>query len=167
MMLIEQLLADHRAIRDLLKRLEKATSTLRDPILIELGRILVIHATLEEKLLYPLLESSKLKSDVRHAYAEHHLINVQFDEIVLLDADNPVAADKAHVLTEIVTHHLEEEEEDVFPRLESALGAEQMAALAETFPAYREQLEQDFEEYPPQSCQAWSQAHESNHHLRP
>lgn len=167
MTLIKQLLADHQTIRDLLKRLEKSTSTLRDALLIELGRILVIHATLEEKLLYPLLESSKLKSDVRHAYAEHHLINVQFDEIALLDADNPVAKDKAHVLTEIVTHHLDEEEEDVFPRLESILGAKQMAVLAETYPSYREQLEQDFEEYPPQSCQAWSQAHESNHPHRP
>jgi len=164
MTLVKQLLADHRAIRDLLNRLEKTTAASRDAILIELGRVLVIHATLEEKLIYPLLEKSKLTSDVRHAYAEHHLINVQFDEIVLLDAENPVAKDKAHVLSEVVTHHLDEEEEDVFPLLDQTLGEAQMAVLAETYPSYREQLEQDFEEYPPQSSQAWSQAHESDHY---
>lgn len=159
MTLVSHLMSDHRAIRDLLKRLEKATSVSRDAVLVELGRILVIHATAEEKLIYPLLERTSLRSDARHAYEEHHLINVQFDEIIKLDADNPIVKDKAHVLAEIVIHHLDEEEEDVFPQLEKALTDQEMSALAETYPAYREQLEQDFEEYPPQTCQAWSLAH--------
>lgn len=164
MTLISELMADHRSIRNLLDRLEKATPATRDTVLIELGRTLVIHATAEEKLIYPLLERTALKKEARHAYEEHHLISVQFDEIAKLDADNHVAKDKAHVLKEIVTHHLDEEEEDVFPLLEKSLSDQDMAALAETYPAYREQLEQDFEEYPPQSCQEWSLAHESHPH---
>lgn len=162
MSLIKHLMSDHRLIRDLLDRLDKATPATRDEILVALGRILVIHATAEEKLIYPLLERTPLKSEARHAYEEHHLINVQFDEIVKLDADNPIVKDKAHVLKEIVVHHLDEEEEDVFPLLKKSLSDQDLSALAETYPAYREQLEQDFEEYPPQSCQGWSRAHETN-----
>lgn len=157
MSLTDHLRADHQRIRDLLDHLARRQGSARSEILVQLGRELAIHASIEEDLLYPLLEPGSLGRDVRHAYAEHHLINVQFDEIIVLSADERVTADKIHVLDEVITHHLDEEETDVFPRIATSLGKARARKLADTYPSLREDLERDFSDNPPASIQGWFQ----------
>jgi len=157
MTILTHLLADHHRLRTLIARLEKASGERRQQVLADLGHELAVHASLEEDLLYPLLERTPLKKKARHAYEEHHLIDVQFDELLVLDSGDPVLGDKIHVLQEILTHHLDEEEEDVFPVVEKHLSQAGFAALDVDYLAHRETLEAEFSAHPPKSCQAWAE----------
>ncbi len=157
MTIISHLLEDHKRLRTLIDRLEKSSGERRQQTLADLGHELTIHASLEEDLLYPLLERTPLKKKVSHAYEEHHLIDVQFDELTVLDSGDPVLSDKIHVLQEILTHHLDEEEEDVFPVVEKHLSGKGFAELDIDYLAHREALEADFSAHPPQTCQAWAE----------
>ncbi len=82
----------------------------------EFSRHLVVHHTMEEKYFYDLLE---MKADARHdaleAVNEHHII-----ELIIKDAEGfprehanfPI---KIEGLGEYTTHHLDEEEAEIFP----------------------------------------------------
>lgn len=157
MNLTEHLLSDHWRIRELLARLADRRGSARNETLARLGRELSIHASTEEDLLYPLLEQTDLGEDIRHAYEEHHLISVQFDEILKLREGDPVITDKIHVLDEVVKHHLDEEESDLFPQLRTSLGHERAAKVADAYPELRKELELEFDQQPPSSIQGWVQ----------
>ncbi len=149
------LIGEHQRLRAAIHALEK--QTVRDPsaAFAALATDLVIHAGLEEEYLYPLLETlPDLREGAKHAYHEHHLLDVQIDEIALLEPTSPAWAGKLHVLRETLTHHLDEEEEDVFPVMAKQLSEAVQVQLADSFADYRTSEEKRLREHPPTSAEA-------------
>lgn len=126
---------DHRTIERLLGEFERLdASPQRERVFRELVRELSIHAAIEEQFLYPALRESGQQGerDGVDALEEHHAMKVTLAELdALPQADERFGA-KFRVLARTVRIHLEEEEQEVLPRLEGALEKQQLAELGDT-----------------------------------
>lgn len=127
---------DHREVETLFKRFEKAGDNAikeKQELAERIVRLLAIHATIEEQLLYPAARALDAELDdlVLEALEEHHIAKWTLDEIDRMDAGDERFDAKVTVLMENVRHHVEEEEQELFPKLEKLMGRDQLEALGE------------------------------------
>ena len=93
--------------------------------------LLTVHTYIENEVMYPEVCAllPNLKEDVLESYEEHHVADVLCMEL----AGMPAGADrfdaKVSVLIENVSHHIEEEEQDWFPKVRAGLGRSQLQEL--------------------------------------
>jgi hemerythrin-like domain-containing protein len=78
----------------------------------------------EVRTLLPDLETDVLESD-----EEHHVAEVVIAELVAMQPSDERFDAKTTVLIESVTHHIEEEEQDWFPKVRAGLGRKQLQEL--------------------------------------
>ncbi len=91
------------------------------------------HTRIEEEIFYPAVReigTKKAEEMIGEAYEEHHVVKLVLAELPGLDpgADNFEA--KMTVLKELVGHHVEEEEDEMFPMAEKRLGDDRSSELA-------------------------------------
>ena len=120
----------HDEVRALFKRLESARA-LADKLALfdELAHKLTAHDAIEREIFYPACEHAMGMTDtLGEALVEHGVV-----EFSLFQADearrNKDFEYKCTVLREMVEHHVKEEEDEFFPRVERALGKEKLLAL--------------------------------------
>ncbi len=106
------------------------------------GRIcreLTVHAHIEEQVFYPRVREAgrTIKDEVLEGLEEHHLIKHAVAELEPMTADNERYDAKVEVLKELVEHHVDEEESDMFPRVRKAIDAKQLEELATAMEAAR------------------------------
>jgi hemerythrin superfamily protein len=127
---------DHRAVGQIFARLERAERERHWPekrrAVRDLVRELSVHASIEEQFLYPALRVAGVEPEVLAALEEHHLVKVTLAELERMDARTPRFAPKVRLLAASVRAHVEEEERELLPRLEAALGPEQLRELGDT-----------------------------------
>ncbi|HTL61733.1 MAG TPA: hemerythrin domain-containing protein [Nitrospira sp.] len=117
----EMLKTDHRHVQDLFTRFEDADKRTRTSIADEALTALEVHSALEEELVYPAIaEVIDNEETVNEAKEEHHVAKLLIKELHKMDAGDEAFATKFKVLGEIVGHHIEEEEGEVFPQAEEA-----------------------------------------------
>jgi len=125
------LMAQHREAESLFEKLEEAKPEERGELATTLARKLELHMELEEQIVYPaicqLVEDSD--EDVAEAKAEHALARQAIAQMLALDEETPGFDGLVAMLKAGVLHHVEEEEEDVFPELRSAATEEQLQEL--------------------------------------
>jgi len=120
----------HNVVADLFKQIEKSKDAKKKKALFEeLASNLAAHDTIEREIFYPAVEKEMGITDLLgEALVEHGVV-----EFSLYLADEALGEDdfdfKVQVLSEIVEHHVEEEEEELFPKVEKALGAELLEEL--------------------------------------
>lgn len=113
---VDMLKADHKLVKGLFKDFESArTSKSRMKLLDEIMTELTVHATIEEKLVYPLLKDEG--QDTEEAYEEHHVVKLLIAELSAIDSQDSHLKAKVKVLSELVEHHIEEEETELLPKL--------------------------------------------------
>ena len=119
--LFEMLKTDHRHVQDLFTRFEDADKRTRASIAEETLTALEIHTALEEELVYPaiseVIEDNEIVNEARE---EHHVAKLLIKELHKMDAGDEAFATKFKVLGELVGHHIEEEEGEIFPQAEEA-----------------------------------------------
>jgi hemerythrin superfamily protein len=108
---------DHRQVEDLFAKIEQAKGAKRQPFIDQLETSLRAHMELEEQVLYPAMGSITGDEAVEEAETEHELGRKGLDDVVRLAPDKPgfdgaLAATKAGI-----SHHVEEEETEIFPKL--------------------------------------------------
>ena len=125
---IEMLKSDHHKVKELFRQYEAAGDRAyqkKQGIAEEVFTELEVHTTLEEELFYPAM---KRKADddgkdlVAEAMEEHHVVTTLMEELKGLDPKDERYDAKFTVLMENVEHHIEEEEEEMFPEAEEVLG---------------------------------------------
>lgn len=117
--LFEILKADHRHVQELFTKFEDADKHARPSIADETLTALEVHAALEEELVYPAIaEVIEEEELVNEAKEEHHVAKLLIKELHKMDAGDEEFATKFKVLGEIVGHHIEEEEGEMFPQAE-------------------------------------------------
>jgi hemerythrin superfamily protein len=90
-----------------------------------------VHTYIENEVMYPEVRVllPDLEDDVLESYEEHHIADVLCMELSAMAADAERFDAKVTVLIEIVTHHIEEEEQDWFPKVRAGLGRKQLQEL--------------------------------------
>jgi hemerythrin-like domain-containing protein len=123
---IALLVADHNRVRGLIARYKDAQEADNQreasALAAELFTELDIHMAAEEKVFYRAVKerSDEISDDVDEGFEEHHVAKVLIDEIECLDAGSDPWVAKMTVLIENVEHHVDEEEEELFPAVRSS-----------------------------------------------
>jgi hemerythrin-like domain-containing protein len=136
---------DHARARKLLAQLESARGPSRRKDLLErVAEEITLHTTLEEEIFYPAFHdaASRKSDDVKYfeALAEHNVVRIVIPDLRMTDAASDAFPAKAKVLKELVEHHAEEEEKELFPRARTLLGAEALARLGARLRARKTEL---------------------------
>jgi hemerythrin superfamily protein len=127
--------ADHRAILDVLEKLDKLDGKPRDRMkkaLVEkLVRDVSMHAAIEEEVFYPAVKGgiSGTGPQVMKCLEEHSIIKWELAAISAMDLGDERFAAKLAVLKDALVHHIGEEEEDLFPKVRDAFGVVKLNAM--------------------------------------
>lgn len=132
--LFSDLKKDHRKVEDLFKEIEKSgdkAAKKKEKLFQTLKQELTAHAEAEEQALYPeIKKNEKMKDMSLEAYEEHHIVKILLEELTELPADDEQWTAKLTVLKEVIEHHVEEEEEEMFKKAEKALDKDTQADIA-------------------------------------
>jgi hemerythrin superfamily protein len=126
--------ADHKEIKSLFRKFEQAgeqATKTKGQLVAKMIELLTVHTYLENELIYPEVRRllPGLEDDVLESYEEHHVADVLCMELAGLDPAAERFDAKTTVLIENVTHHIDEEEGDWFPKVRAGLGRKQLADL--------------------------------------
>ena len=124
---------DHRKIKRLFERLAEAESgsPSQARLFAELKRELELHTTVEEKYFYPVLQQHDEARDlIEEAIEEHSDVKATLEELDQADKEDDRWAEELSELQQDVEHHVEEEENTVFPIATELLDAAQADAIA-------------------------------------
>jgi hemerythrin superfamily protein len=124
--------ADHREVEDLFERIEQAEGAKRTPLIDQLARSLQGHMALEEDVVYPAMKSVVGDEAVEEGMKEHELARKTLAEMQALAPDEPGFGGALQAVKAGISHHVEEEEGEVFPKLRSN-GAKVLADMATPF----------------------------------
>ncbi|WP_136066682.1 hemerythrin domain-containing protein [Modicisalibacter radicis] len=136
MTLFEALREDHQTQRTLLDLLTKThgDSDGRDELFQKVKAELQYHANAEERALYiPMMEHDMTQEKARHSVAEHHEIDEMIETLEATDYSSSSWIASAKKLQELVTHHLDEEEQEVFQLAGRALSDTHKNQLTATY----------------------------------
>jgi hemerythrin superfamily protein len=132
----QQLKADHDRQRDLIARIEDTSrkDEERRALFEELRTELQAHAAAEEEALYAvMLSDPELRDEARHSVAEHKEVDDLLGELVEKDTSSLFWMSKFKTMRDRYLHHIEEEEEEMFPAASNHLSAEKEAEIAKVF----------------------------------
>ncbi|AKB82417.1 Regulator of cell morphogenesis and NO signaling [Methanosarcina barkeri 3] len=125
------LIKEHSEVSELIK---KATQDDTKNTFNQIKAKLQPHLLGEEELFYPALEENEeLIELVNHAYDEHEEIKT-----ILQELDNSSEGDRSwiatvHALDKVVSHHVEEEENKVFPAAQKVISDNQAQEIAKQY----------------------------------
>jgi hemerythrin-like domain-containing protein len=127
---LEHLVEEHRKVEQMIAKLESSSSAQdRRALLADLGDSLATHMAVEEERVYPIVDA-KLGSDkAREAQKEHDTSREDMAAMVSsIESDRftqALAKFKAGI-----SHHVEEEETEIFPQLQQR-APDEVAALGD------------------------------------
>src|SRR5690242_18788280 len=126
--------ADHKEIRRIFREFQAAgdrAARKKGRLAERMIELLTVHTYIENEVMYPEVRRllPDLDDDVLESYEEHHVADVLGMELAAMKPDNEHFDAKATVLIENVTHHIEEEEQDWFPKVRAGLGRKQLQEL--------------------------------------
>jgi hypothetical protein len=139
---IALLKADHRKVEKLFAQFEKTTGKARKAALaLQICTELTIHTRIEEDIFYPACEGAVDGDLLEEAHVEHDGAKVLIAEIEAGGPEDDFYDAKVKVLSEMIEHHVEEEEKRVEGLFSQARAAGlDMRALGVRMMAEKKQL---------------------------
>ncbi len=133
--IFDRLKQDHDAHRQLFAKMADAE---KDEQLRKLFEQFVVevsaHAAAEEETLYAtMLARPDLREDAQHSVSEHKEIDDYFEELADLKFNGDAWRKKFAEMKKRYLHHIEEEEEEMFPDAAKDLSAEEEEKLGKLF----------------------------------
>jgi len=140
--------ADHKKLNSFLEELADTTSRgikIRKELLAKIRKEIDVHMAIEEEIFYPALKSAGKNEDDAKMYFEALEEHRAARDLVLPDLlGSDVASTnfggRAKVLKELIKHHAEEEEEEMFPRARELLDSPTLRELGERMSARKGEL---------------------------
>jgi hemerythrin-like domain-containing protein len=125
---------DHKEILKAFKEFEGAgeNATKRKGQLVDrIIELLNVHTYIENEVMYPRVRDllPDLTEDINESFEEHHVADLLVVELAALSPDAERFDAKTTVLIENVRHHIEEEEQDWFPKVRAGLGRKQLQEI--------------------------------------
>ena len=144
---ITMLTEDHRAVKKLLDELETTTERgvkTRTELYDRIKQMLTVHETIEEEIFYPALrEHPRAKDEVLEAYEEHDVVDSLMGQLGALPVDDETWGAKAMVMIENLRHHIEEEENEMFPTARRVFDADELEQLGQRMERRRSSAEKE------------------------
>ena len=142
---IDMLKQDHRMVEELFDQFERVKDNDEEAaaeIIESACAALQIHDRLETEIFYPAIreqdEDDELEDVLNEAEVEHESVRELIEKIEAMEWEDEKLHASFTVLSEYVKHHVKEEEQEMFPKLEQldnvdmdALGAEMMERKTE------------------------------------
>jgi hemerythrin superfamily protein len=125
---------DHKQIKRLFREFERAGDNAvktKGAIVDRILEALTVHTYIENEGMYPAVRAAlpDLEDDVLESYEEHHVADVLCMELAAMSPDAERFDAKVTVLIENVEHHVEEEEEEWFPKVREGLGRKRLQQI--------------------------------------
>lgn len=138
---IEMLAAQHDEIANLFDELEDEPSLVRKRQLFEaLADALAVHVTIEERHFYPAARATNTDEILEESLEEHLGVKRVMADMMMTPIDDETFDTKAAALRELVEMHVEEEERDLFPKVELLLDESALLAIAGEMSATQDAL---------------------------
>jgi hemerythrin superfamily protein len=133
--------ADHRKVDQLFAEYVASDDNAeKEKIIMQVIDDLRVHAGAEEGKVYPVLDKQDHNGS-NECLEEHHLIKILIEELSGMHQINDKVDAKMKVLSEVVKHHVNEEENKYLPELEKS--GEDLDELGEEFMAEKERLQKE------------------------
>jgi hemerythrin superfamily protein len=135
---------DHADVKKLFKQYEKladaeADGEERQALAMQICQMLTVHATIEEEIFYPAAREAEVEDDLLdEAEVEHASAKDLIAQIQSMSPDDELYDAKVTVLGEYVDHHVQEEENEMFPKCRRA--GMDLAGLAERLAERKSEL---------------------------
>jgi hemerythrin superfamily protein len=118
---VEMLKQDHEKVKGLFEEFQQSEGREQAEIAKTAIQELEVHAQLEEKLIYPAIRAEIDEDEkMNEAVEEHHVVHVLIGELKKLKPSDERFQAKFSVLSELVKHHIEEEEGEILPKAEES-----------------------------------------------
>jgi len=125
----------HKNVKALFRKVEETEDgRRRRQLMDEISNELKLHTKIEEEIFYPAVReigTPKAEEMVDESFEEHHVVDLVMAELPNVDPEDERFVAKMTVLSELVEHHADEEEEEMFPMCEKKLGKERLQELGE------------------------------------
>jgi len=143
--LFELIKAAHRKVETIFSEIEKTNGSKKlDQYFNQLYKELNVHAQTEELTLYPAMrDHDDIKELVNEAEEEHTEVKVLLEQMKSLDVTSSEFKEKISTLKEAVKQHVQEEENEVFPKVRKSMSDEELKQLAKEFEETQSKLQQD------------------------
>ena len=154
MTIYEVLKRDHRHVEHLFKRIEKALDK-KDfsevpELFDELKTELTAHSKAEQEVFYQplkILSADPQGKDLSwEGEEEHHVIRLLLSELSRVPFHSEEWSAKMKVLSEVVDHHVEEEEEEIFVKARKVFSEEDAENIAEDMETLKAQYKTQIDE---------------------
>jgi hemerythrin-like domain-containing protein len=126
----------HKKTLTTLKKLEKGADA---ELASELARELSAHMAIEHELFYPAVRAAK-EDMIEESFQEHSLAELALKRMLACSEDDPTYRARVVALRELIEHHVEEEEEELFTAAEKVMDEKQHEELGK-------RMQQRFEEH--------------------
>ncbi|AZF27242.1 MULTISPECIES: hemerythrin domain-containing protein [unclassified Pseudomonas] len=133
---IDLLKADHERVKTLLTQLSESTERgvkKRTELLAKLEMEITVHTKLEEEILYPAFrEAGGKEQDIMYheAKEEHRTVDsLVLPDLKQTDPSSTEFSGRVKVVKELLEHHIEEEETEMFPQAKKLLGKAKLDEL--------------------------------------
>ena len=121
---------DHDTVKELFEKFENTDSSAeKEKIIAKAVKELKVHAAIEEKHFYPATRSARTEDLLQEAVEEHLSVKRIIADLLEMDPAEAQFDAKIKVLQEQVEHHVEEEEEDLFPKARKLLSEDELDDL--------------------------------------
>jgi len=127
---------DHKLVKDLLGQLAESTTRAvkkRAELLHEIQINLKAHTTIEEEIFYSAFKAAGKKEEEKmyfEALEEHRAAeDLVLPDLLGTDPSTEQFSGRAKVLKELIEHHIEEEETEMFKDAKKLLSKEELTAL--------------------------------------
>ncbi|MPZ72376.1 MAG: hemerythrin domain-containing protein [Nitriliruptorales bacterium] len=137
---VDVLVQDHREVEELFSRYERAANAdERGKIVHAVIHELAVHGEIEELLFYPRVRTSLPDGDALadEAVDEHLEIKKALNDLDKMTARDDGFEPRMRELMAEVRHHVEEEENDMFPRIRDAIDREPLEQLGNSLQAVK------------------------------
>jgi len=138
---------DHKKVKGLLGDLEKSSmrgGPRAQKLVAQIDKELTIHSQIEEEIFYPAFRDAVSSKDDKKMYfeakEEHHVVKLVLPEVKEGGMAVEEFAAKCKVLKELVEHHADEEEKEMFPEARKALGRAELQELGDRMAARKKEL---------------------------
>src|SRR6266508_3198347 len=108
----------HQEVKGLFRKIDKSEdASTRQELMSQIIQKLTVHSTIEEEIFYPAvrgLGSQKAEDIILEAVEEHHVVKLVLEELPTMDPEDEHFFAKMTVLSELVEHHADEDEDEMF-----------------------------------------------------
>jgi len=137
---------DHRAVSGLFWALQQTTNpTIRKSIFSEIRNQLEMHTEVEEEIFYPAVRNiytTAAEEQVEEANQEHQKIKDLLHMASITDVNSFSFMSKVNELKAAVEHHVEEEENEMFPLAQDNMTSEELDHLGKQIHDRKVQLKE-------------------------